>query len=361
MRGEIREILDDIEDGVDEERAGPVLSAGEELRRRIETSLEDRRLETEDPLLARRRRLHQRLEVLEAKVRAGRFEETGDDVEAVTSVAEELFEEIQARPAAREASPRLPRGPRRGLLVARREATRLLRGPKGALLAGLSVLVFGLGLLAARGSADSVGVLEQALEPALVLGPLAGVWVGVGSLADDVRESRLHLVTGQGLSRAGVLWAKALGAWLGLALGLLVPGLLALLAGFVLGAPVPGPGTSALFLAAFVLSATSFAALALLLEAQGRARELVLGGVLAAYVVLGPAWREAFLAGGGGLDGLGASIVYRASPVAAARWSLAEASGLGLLVIAAWSLAGLAAAGWIVQRSGFPRATTQHN
>lgn len=369
MSRSLEAILTDLEDGLDREDTGPVLQAGEELRQRLQAMLAERELTVEDPLLAKRRRLHQRLEVVEAKARAGRFADADEDLDVVSDVAQQLARGLQAREPTDETASGPPRRLAAATLVARRELDALLASPTGALLALVSLLVFGLALASARPSpaGDLALVWHNAVEAVLVLAPLAGLVAGVGLLGEDTREGRLHLLASSGLSRAAIVAAKGIGSLAGLAIPLLGPALVVGLAGVLLGMPT-SPLASLAFLAGMLLLAASFQAIALALDTLRPARGLALPGTVAAYVLFGPVWRTAFLAGEVGPEGggLGAALVYRVSPVAAGRWVLESALGdpigpiaPGLVVLGVWSLAGAGLACLQVQRGGFERSNTR--
>lgn len=372
MSDEIDDTLERLEQGVRDEEAGPVLEAARALRQRVRTLLEGTRFEVEDPLLAKRRRLHHRLEVLEAKARTGRFEDAEEDLQAVTSLAQTLAAELAARERAPEdegAAGGLA-GP---LLVARREARAVLAGVPGLAVAGTSLLVFGLALSSTgAGRADLADVWRSARAPVGLLAPLAGLLVGLDRLSGDVREGRLHLLAGHGASRASLLVAKALGTLVALLVALLGPGLLVAALALLLGAGTGGLSANLGFLAGVLLAATSFAAIAMLIEALGRDRGDAMALGVAAFLVLGPVWRAAFLSGSGegapAAADLGAVMVYRASPIASTRRVLEASLGAdptgalpGLAVLAAWTIAPTLAAAILVQRRGFPRPTSKHN
>lgn len=335
MSRELDDALEGLATGLDEEDVATVLSAASQLRQRLQTLLADRRLEPEDPLLAERRHLHHHLTVLEDKARAGRFEDAQEDREAIEEQARHLAEAIQARPVGDDQPPGAL-ALRRVSLVARREAR--VRWAPALGVAVLVGLVLGLAL-----QTDPRAGLERAWtaarEPLLAAAALGGLAVGAGTLADDRRTSRLHLLVGHGLSRVGVVSAKlaAVGALLWLAT--IGPGLLVGLFAALAGAPVTAAGLVVPLLALW-LAATSFAAFSLALEAAGHGLSSALVAGLGAYVLAGPIWRAAFLAGGSA-GSLGADLVYLSSPLAAVRHLLAEPTGsavAALLVPAAWTL-----------------------
>lgn len=363
MTRELAAILDDLERGVEAEDATSVIEAATALRRRLTAMLEDRRLEVEDPLLRRRRHLHQRLEVLEAKARARRFDDADEDAEAVADMARELAAGLRERETEDAEAERstLPRPVRASLLVARREAARIAATPGGALLAGLSLLVVSLALQAARGT-DPQPLWDTAREPLLAVAPLAGLVAGVDRLGQDARAGRLPLLSATGLPRWSLVAAKALGAAAALALVLLGPAILVLAVAAILGVGL-APATAATALLAVLLAATSFAAIAFAFEALHGEASVTLAGTVSAYLLLGPVWRAAFEAGadGSSTGALAATLLHRLSPVSAADSAIAapaEAGGtgvLGLAVLVAWTLAGLALAAFLVHRDGFER------
>lgn len=352
----VDELLADLETGIEQESGGPSLQASQALRERAGELLDGVRLEPEDPVLAKRRRLHHRLEVLEAKVQAGRFGDAEEDREAVEEIARDLVEAVEAREPAEAGPPAWGRF-RRIRAIAAREVGKLWS--LAAIVAGLAVLVLGLDVSSPGPSLGASEAGAATLAPAVTLAALGGAGLAAGRLADDRERDRLALLVGHGLSRAGVLAAKGLGVGLSILVALAGPGLLAGLTDAVVGDGL-AVGRSVTALAGLVLVAASFAALVLAVEARGTSAEASFTAGVLGYVVLGPLWRQAFLAGaadGEGATALGAELVHLASPVAAARHAWTTGSGLGLAVLLVWGLVGLGLATWWALRDGFPRAT----
>jgi hypothetical protein len=345
--------LADLEIAVDDERPRPALEAARRLRDAAGEGLADRHLEPEDPLLEQRRRLHHRLEVIEAKVQAGRFADAADDLDDVAGIATELARAIDERDPAPEQPPG-QLGLRRVATIAGREIGQRARAATG--LAVLVSLVLVLGL-EATSPATPIGpsAWAPALDGLLALAALGGAGLAAGTIADDVQAHRLPLVAGHGLSRSRVAVAKFLGVGTLLGLALAGPLVLTALGGILLGR---GLALCATLLATlgFVGLGWVFAALVLAFEARGReARASLLAGVLA-YVLAGPVWRSAFLAGddGAGLAATGAEGLYLASPLAAARRLWHTGQGLGLAVLAGWLVLGVLLAARRLRRHGWP-------
>lgn len=366
MSTEWSAIVDDLERGLDREETGPVLEAAQRLRHALAAEIEERTLEAEDPLLAKRRRLHQRLEVLEAKVRARRFEDADEDLDAVREIAAELEAGLEAREAVDDEAERAASPAASGLRwVARREAKAIATAPAGPVLAAVSLLVFTLALQAAHvADADSLeAVWRNASTPALVLAPLSGLAVGVDRLGGDLRAGRLPMLTTAGLTRARLVLAKALGTAAALALVIVGPALLVGLVGLGLGL-APSLAASGAALLGLGLAGTSFAAIAIALEAHRARWPVTLAGTVAAYLLLGPIWASAVQAGDASSAGTTlALLLERASPVAAAEQLFAAdgftvTAAAGLAVLTVWTLAGVAVAAFLADRDGFPAART---
>lgn len=350
--------LERLQAGLGDEQTAAVLAAAGALRERLETLLADRRLEPDDALLAERRHLHQHLTVLEDKARAGRFEAAQEDLEEIDEQARRLAEAIRARPA-EEAQPPGGLAIRRVGLVARREAR--ARWPEALGLAALVAVALGLALQAAADRALA-GAWAAALEPLLAASALGGLAVGAGALGEDRRAGRLHLLVGHGLSRVGVLAAKFAGVAALLAAAMAGPFLGVALLAALTGTVVTIGGLLAP-LAGLWLAAASFAALALALEAAGASSRASLVAGLGAYLLAGPVWRAAFLAGEPAAS-LAVDLVFRASPLAATRHLLAAetagSAGLASLVPAAWTL-GLLGAALVSARGGLALPASERN
>jgi hypothetical protein len=361
----LTQLVEELDAGLEREDPELVSETARTLRETIARALGDRRLQAEDPILARRRRLHQRLEVLEAKAQAGRFDDADDDLDAVREMAHETERALKQRPAAdTEPEPDPGPGPDASLHLARREARATVTSLPGAVVGTLSLLVFTLALQASLDAAPRTlaAVWANARTPALALAPLAGLLVGIEGL-DDVRAGRIWLSATSGLSRTRIVVAEALGALAALAALLLGPAVLVILVGLGLGL-APDPTTTAPVLGGLFLLATSFTAIAFAFAARPSSRSVTLAGTLASYLCLGPIWEAAFAAGQAasrGREALVASLLRGLSPVRAADALLSSVdpsalpAGRGLLVLAGWTVAGLALAAYLVQQRGFGR------
>lgn len=353
----IEPLLADLADAVDDERPAAVGSTAHAIREAVAEALADRRLGPEDPLLADRRRLHHRLEVLEAKAEAGRFDDAREDLGDVDEMARTLAADIEAREPADEAA-----GDRSRWMpfatVARRQARAHRR--EGLVLAVLVGLVLGLGLQSASPLAGTS--LAQAwtdvLGPLLAVAALGGTALAAGVLARDRRADRLPLVVGHGASRVGVVVATFAGlaavATAALAGPFVLVSLLGLAAGVGLGGSWPFAA-----LAGLVVTALAFATVVLALEARGATARGSLTAGAVVYLVTGPIWQAAFEAGAAsGRPDVAVEMVNLVSPVAAAGHASTPGGSqarvvAGLLVLVGWTVAALGAGLWFAHR-GFP-------
>lgn len=378
MSQPVSAIVDELQQALAQERSQVVAEQCAQLRERISSMLHDRVLGEEDPILAKRRRLHHRLEVLEAKAQAGRFEDAEEDIQAVVPLAKTLAGEIEALDhAPGDPAHRLPLPVRRFAAIASREAAGLLRGPRGLALLVLALATFGLSLEASIEASSPIGNLETlwaASRPvALLLAPIAGVLVGHDSLAGELRTHRIHLVAAQPVSRRRILLAKSLGGVAVLGITLLLPALLASTTLSAVGTATASFSLAIGFPVSLLLLACAFQAIALALDAVARTRTSALTGTLAAILLLGPMWEQAFQAGEIvdplASTGLGARLIYLASPQAAFGVLLdafasmqGEVGGIAMVSLAGlvgWWLLGV---GWTmhwVDKNGFPPSSRE--
>lgn len=356
MIEDLSTLTDSLRQGVDHEDEEAVLQASRRIRETVDAGLEGRRLEAGADVLETKRQLHHRLEVVETKVRARRFDKAEEDLDEVAAIAERLAAGIdrlepETAPSGggREASSGL-------LAVAGRQVSQIAGSASGWLWAAgtlLGVMLAGTGAGALSG---------RSLDTVLLLAPLVGLHAGVSLVAEDREADRLHLLAARPISRAGVVAGKALGALGALGIVLALPTVVALLAaGTWTGQPTPLVASLTVGVGAWAVAA-SFLAIGVTLEDAVRDRALSWACGLLSYAFLGPLWVAAFESPTqGGAQGL-ADAVYVVSPLAATREALAGpglavasagAGGLGILVPVAWLVAGLAWTAWRVQRDGF--------
>lgn len=355
----------------------------DELRKVLEGRLEGRDLTGSARILAEKRRLHHRLEVIEDKAEAGHFQAAQEDLDEASSIARELAAAIAGlQTASRTREGPIPLALRRWAAIAGREVRVLAGSMRGAVFLLAVAFAFSLAVqesLTAPGPGRSVEQLWSSARGTLaIIAPLVGLSMGIDRLGADGRSNRLHLVAARPVSRAGVVAAKALGAGAALALVLAGPALAASLIVAGLQTAAVDWGLLAGSIAATYLLGASFMALGMALDSLGASQGTTWTAGLAAYVLLGPIWAQAFQAGVGAVGPGGGSLavasVHLLSPVAAfSAWtssllgstatspaaSQALQPWLAVGVLAVWLLAGVAWAAWRAQTEGLPAASSR--
>lgn len=360
------DLVDQLASAVDDEAPRRVRRAADAIRGRLSDELTGRRLEPGDSLLADKRRVHHRLEVLVDKAKAGHFEAAGEDVDVVAPLARELDASIRDRAS----TPRMRQAPGPdGLWVAwalaGREVRQRLASPRGLVVAVLFLAAFGLALpeLGFAPASREVLLWERAVDLVRPLAPIAGIVIGWDLVGRDVRARRLS-PAGAGLfSRWGLVAAKAAGGVLALAALVVAPVGLAMAFGLLLDVPLGGFRAATGFTLATVLLGTSFLGLSLVVDAFVDEAATAIAASLGLYVLLGPLLGYAVRASSPQTSL--ATTVWTLTPLGAwESWigSLLDASASGIAgpgdlllggVLAGWTLASVLIASARIQRDGF--------
>lgn len=322
-------LADDLADAVARGDLEATLAAADAVRDALEAALRGRRLTEGSLVLERRRRVRRRLDRVEEAVAAGDAGAAAGELDAVRSAVQAVLEEASELPA-ESARTRHP-GPdvlRNVGTVAWKEVAVILQGATGAILFGLFLLTFAIGLEGAFGGSAVAGV-----EPSVALVwsyahsldflsiPLAGILAGYALVNGERSEGTMHFLASKPLRREGLALGKWAGTAAALGVAVAVPALIVGGVAFAATGRVGDPAAVVGYVAATYVLALAFASLALGLSAVLDRAAASLGASFGVYVLLGPLWQNLFLLrsvrSGGATPPAGDVLLYLASPFTA--------------------------------------------